>query len=87
MAGGGGRHAQRLARKTRFTKETRWFQNRDHRFFALLGYDGQLNLAILDIEDGIRRIPLRKNNVLLLGLEDRFAAADLSEEELEIEGT
>jgi hypothetical protein len=33
-----------------------------------LGYDGQLNLAILDIEDGIRRIPLRKNNVLLLGL-------------------
>jgi hypothetical protein len=82
--GGRGRHAKRLAGETRFTKKTRWVQNRDHRFFALLGHNGQLDLAILDIEDGIRRIPLGKNNVLLLGRENRLSATDLGEEGLEI---
>jgi hypothetical protein len=82
VKGGRGRHAKRLAGETRFTKKTRRLQNRDHRFCDLLGHDGQLDLASLDLEDGIRCIPLRQNNVLLLGLDNCFAAADLGEKDL-----
>jgi hypothetical protein len=51
-----------------------------------LGHDGQLDLAILDIEDGIRRIPLRKSSGVLIGLENRFSAADLGEKVLGLNG-
>jgi hypothetical protein len=43
------------------------FQNRDHCFLAFLGHDRELDLTLLDIEDRIRRVPLRKENLLLGG--------------------
>ena len=61
------------------------FQHRDDGFFALLRDHGQLDLARLNIEHGIRRIPLRKENLLLGGRQSRFAVPQFAEEHLRIE--
>jgi hypothetical protein len=40
-------------------------QNRDDGFFAFSGEHGKLDVAPQNIKDSIRRIPLRKENLLL----------------------
>ncbi len=61
------------------------FQNRDDSFFALLRDHGQLDLARLDIEHGICRIPLGKDRVFVRRRQTCLASADLAEERLRIE--
>ena len=50
-------------------------QYRDDGFFALSRHDRELDLALLDIEHGIGRIPLRKENLVFLALQSRSAVA------------
>src|SRR5581483_3827752 len=68
-----------------FPKEVSTLQQGDHGFFALLGDDGEFDLALLDIKHGIRRATLRKDYLFLPTLQDRFAAADFGEEGFGIE--
>jgi hypothetical protein len=63
---GGAGHAHRLAGQTSFAKEVAGAQDRDDRFFALLGNDGKLELACLNVEDGVRKIALREDLLVLL---------------------
>jgi hypothetical protein len=44
------RDAQRMAIQTSFAKKVAWSQDRDHRFLALLGNDGELDLALLNVK-------------------------------------
>ena len=55
-------------------------QNRDDRFLALLGDDGQLDLSVLNIKHGIRDVALRKDDLILVKFNDSLACADLGEE-------
>ena len=84
LVGGCRGHAHQLPSETFFPKKSARLQHRDDGFFPLWRDHGQRDLARLDIEDGIRRIPLRKENLLIRGRQRRFAAADLCEERLEI---
>ena len=52
------RYTLRLPGKTSFAEEFVRSQDRDDGFFALLGNDGDLHLALLDIEDRIANLPL-----------------------------
>src|SRR5205823_5679076 len=60
-------------------------QERDHRLFALLGNDGQLDLALLDIENGVCRIALLKNTNVRLVSRDRSSAVRLVQKRLDVE--
>jgi hypothetical protein len=51
----------------------------------LLGQDRELDLALLDKEDRIRRIPLRKDNLVLSTLQGCSSAAYLCEKDLGVE--
>ena len=67
-----------------FPEQTAWVQDHDDGFFPLRRHYGQLDFARLDIEHGIRRIPLREEHLLLRGRQRRFAIVDLGEEVLRI---
>jgi hypothetical protein len=49
---------QRSPRQATFTEKITAPQNRDHRFLSALGHDGQLRIAIPDVENGIGFIAL-----------------------------
>ena len=51
-------------------------QNRDDGFFTLPGEDRELDPARLNVEHGVRRIPLRKKRLVLFCHKKCFAAAD-----------
>ena len=80
--GGRGRRPNRLSGEAGFPKKGTLFQNRNDGFFALLRDHGQLDLARLNIEDSIRRVPLRKDHPLVGERQTCFPAADFSEERL-----
>src|SRR6476620_2638802 len=67
-----------------FAKELAGPQNADHGFLALLGYDDNLDLAFLNIEDRARHISLRENNLVLAKFNDGLAFAHLGEKLLRI---
>ena len=48
-----------------FAEEIAGFQKCDHGFLALLGDDGLLDLAALNVENRIRRFALRVDNLIL----------------------
>ena len=50
--------------QTSFAKKLTLFQDCDHRFLALLGNDGELDLALLDVKNRVRDLSLRKYNIL-----------------------
>ena len=52
------RYALRLPGKTSLAEEIVGTENCDDRFLALLGNDGELRLAFLDVEDRIARVAL-----------------------------
>ena len=52
------RDALRLPGKTSFAEEFIRSENCDDRFLALLGNDGDLHLAFLDVEDRVRGVAL-----------------------------
>ena len=79
IAEGGRRvQVQQVPGKAGFPKEAAALQNGHDSFFALLGHDGELDLAGLNVEHGIRCIPLRKDQLTLAGLQQRFAVANFA---------
>ena len=74
----------RLPGETPFSEVAAWLQDPNDGLFTLRRNHGQLHFARLDIEHGIRRIPLREENLLFRNLQRRFAIADLAEEGLGI---
>jgi hypothetical protein len=52
-----------------FAKEIARSKDRNDRFFALLGDNGDFDLALLDVENSIRRLSLREDNLILLVFE------------------
>ncbi|MFK4650649.1 hypothetical protein ABIF97_000583 [Bradyrhizobium japonicum] len=57
-------------------------QNAHHGFLALLGYDHNLDPAFLNIEDRIRHVALRKDNLILAKFKDGLPFAHLGENSL-----
>ena len=77
--------AQRMAIQTPFAEKLAWSQDRNHRFLALLGDDSELDLALLDVEDRVRHLSLRKNNLIPPIFGYRFSLAHLGEKRFGIE--
>src|SRR5258708_25284091 len=65
--------------QTSFTEKVTWSQDCNHRFLALLGNDGELDLALLDVKNRVRDLSLRKNNLILPIFGQRFSLAHLGE--------
>jgi hypothetical protein len=83
--GSDGRYALRLASKAGFTEELVRIEYGDDSFLSLLGYDSDLDLASLDVEDRICRITLREYDLILAVRRNASAFADLGEKGLWIE--
>ena len=64
--------------QTCFAKKVVGFQNTYDCFLAPLGNDGELDLALLDVKNGVRLATLRKNNLVLLILGYGFPIAYLA---------
>ena len=63
--GGGAGHAHRLAGQASLAEEVAGAQKGDHCFLALFGDYRELDLAFLDIEEGIGWIALQEDLVIL----------------------
>src|SRR5260370_31228958 len=74
-----GCHAQRMAIQTSFAEKMPGSQDCNHRFLALLGNDGEVDLALLDVKNGVGDLPLRENNLILSIFGYRFSFAHLGE--------
>jgi hypothetical protein len=46
----------------------------------VLGNDGELDIALLDVKNRVRDVALRKNDVVLPIVQNRFSVAHLGEE-------
>src|ERR1700731_2844779 len=64
-----------MAVQTSFAQELTWSQNCNHRFLALLGNDGELDLAFLNVKNRVRDLSLRENDLILPEFGDRFPLA------------
>src|SRR5206468_12394723 len=64
-----------MAIQTSFAEKVTWSQDCNHRFLALLGNDGELDLAFLDVKNRVRDLSLRKNNLILPIFGYRFSFA------------
>jgi hypothetical protein len=73
----GGGHANWLTRQTALAKEAGFRQDGNHGFFATLGDNREFHLAALDIEHGIRRVPLRKDEFIGLVFANGFSSVDV----------
>src|SRR6266446_1763741 len=71
--------AQRMAIQTSFAKKVAGSEHCNHRFLALLGNDGEFDLALLDVKNRVRDLSLRKNNLILPIFGYRFSLAHLGE--------
>jgi hypothetical protein len=60
-------------------------QNSDDRFLSVVGDDRELDLAFLDIKDGVRRFALREDNLFLMVFRSGSSVASLGQKELGIE--
>src|ERR1700723_4338823 len=76
---------QRMAVQTSFAKKVTRFQNSYDCFLAALGNDGELDLTLLDVKNGVRLATLRKNNLVLLILGYGFPIAHFGEKCLRLE--
>jgi hypothetical protein len=47
-----------MAIQTSFPKKLTWSQDSNHRFLALLGYDSEFDLALLDVKNRVRNLSL-----------------------------
>ena len=81
----GCRYAQRLPGKTTFTKEVVHSKNCDDRFLASLRNDGDLHLAFLDVKDRVRRVSLRKDDLVLVVRANAPAFTNLRKKRFRIE--
>ena len=57
-------YASRLSGQAPLTEEIAGSQHCDDGFFPLLGNNGNLHIALLDIENSIGRVPLNKDRLL-----------------------
>jgi len=71
--------------KTSLAEEFVRTENGDNRFHALLGNDGELRLAFLDVEDRIASVALGKDDLAFAVLADAPAVADTGEKRFCIE--
>src|ERR1700730_15013091 len=85
--GPSGRQAQRLADQAALAEEVARPEDRHHRFLALLGRDHDLDLALLDVEDGVGRTGLQEDDIALAILGDGAAVVHRGEKRLRIEGS
>src|SRR4029453_1449468 len=74
-----------MAIQTRFAKKLTRSEDCNDRFLALLGNDSELDLALLDVENCVRNLSLRKNNLILPIFGYRFSFAHLGEKYFGIE--
>src|SRR6266480_5001614 len=74
-----------MAIQTSFAKKVTGPQHCNDRFLALLGNDGELDLALLDVKNRVRDLSLRKNNLILPIFGYRFSLAHLGEKFFGIE--
>src|SRR5450631_3121577 len=79
------RYTLNLAGEASFAEEFVRSKNCDDGFLALLRNDGDFHLALLDIENRIRRVSLGKDGLLLDVLTNAPALANLGEKSLWIE--
>jgi len=63
---GGRSDAQWLPGQASLAAEIARSKDRNDCFFPLLGNNGEFDLAVLDVEDSIRRLTLREDNLILL---------------------
>src|SRR6476619_8642816 len=68
-----------MAIQTSLAEKVTWSQDCNDRFLALLGNDGELDLAFLDVKNRVRGLSLRKNNLILPIFGYRFSLAHLGE--------
>jgi len=54
-----------VAIQTSLSKKVTGFQDCNHYFLALHGNDSEFDLALLDVKDGVRRLPLRENDLIV----------------------
>ena len=80
-----GRDPQRLPGQAAFAEKIVRSEDRDDRFLALRGDDGELHLALLKVKNRVRRVALRKNDLVLAIFSDLAAVADLGEKHFGIE--
>ena len=57
--------AQRVAIQTSFTEKMPGSQDCNHRFLAVLGNDGELDLTLLDVKNRVRDLSLLENDLIL----------------------
>ena len=62
-----------------FAKELARPENSDHRLFALLRYDNNLDLAFLNVKDRVCRVSMGEDDLILAKFEDGFALAYFGE--------
>ena len=79
------RHPLHLPGKTSLAEEFVRSQDCDDGFFALLGNDGDLHLALLDIEDRIASVALGKDDLAFAVLGEVSPVADTGEKRFWIE--
>ena len=79
------RYTLRLPSKTSLAEKLVRSKDGDDGFLALLGNDGELRLAFLDVEDRIAWIALRKDDLALAILADAAAVPDTGEKRFRIE--
>src|SRR5580693_1907582 len=76
---------QRMAIQTSFAEKVTRFQNSYDRFLAPLGNDGELDLALLDVKNGVCRIALPEHNFILSIIVNGSPAIYLREKHFGIE--
>src|ERR1700722_17923691 len=74
-----------MAVQAPLTEELARFKNPDYRFLALLGYDSDLDVALLNIKNSIRHVSLLEDVLIFLKFQDRFACPYLGEKGFGIE--
>ncbi len=74
-----------LPSEASFAEELICSKNGDERFLALLGNDGELRLAFMNVEDRIARVALGKDDLALAVLADASAVPDTGEKRFCIE--
>jgi hypothetical protein len=77
-----GRDAPWLPGQASLAAELVGSQDCDDRFFALVGNDGELGLALLDVEDGIGNVTLGEDDIIPAIFGYGSAVADLGEKDL-----
>src|SRR6266849_8236795 len=71
-----------MAIEASFAKKVTRSEDCNDRFLALLGNDGELDLALLDVKNRVRYLSLRKNNLILPIFGYRFSLAHVGEKYL-----